>query len=405
VTLLLPANAATDLVSNGNLAAAPLVRTIDRVAPLLTLSSSQTSPTPETTFDVIVQSSKPISGLTSASFTVNGGSIGEPVSLGDGRYRVPVTAAGGLLQLSILAGAVSDLAGNSNAASNGLSIEVTPRSKVLAPLQPSESIDLSALGEQELAGAETIDLRGFGDNLLTLDSAKIASFFTESTAIVFTDPGDQLVFAGKWNFDAVRLIDGKIHRVFSQSGATVLVQGPHDFSNPINRFDVDASGDVAALDALHILNAIRAKLLADSTGVFLPLTAETLPIYRFVDVDQNNQLAPIDALLVLIEMSRSNRAPANGEGELYGFAPPVMTVQASEDDVSTEQYEIGSTNDSYHWMAWAEEDEAAENRSHGTLSTGGATEAEVSEAEMRVDEAFADPLLLETPPVTQTSGL
>ncbi|HBJ35594.1 MAG TPA: hypothetical protein DDZ51_12770, partial [Planctomycetaceae bacterium] len=79
VTLLLPANAATDLVGNGNLAAAPLVRTIDRVAPVVTLSTSQSSPTVERTFAVIVQGSEAITGLTASSFQVSGGSIDEPL--------------------------------------------------------------------------------------------------------------------------------------------------------------------------------------------------------------------------------------------------------------------------------------------------------------------------------------
>jgi len=393
VTLLLPANASTDLVGNGNLAAAPLVRTIDRVAPVVSLSSDQTSPTLETTFDVIVHSSKPISNLTSASFTVSGGSIGQPVPMSDGRYRVPVSAVGGLFELSVQVGAVSDSAGNTNAASNVLSIEVTPRSRVIIPQQPSGTIDLSTLGEQDLTGAETIDLRGQGDNLLTLDSAKIASFFTDSAAIIYADPGDTVAFAGQWTFDAVLLVDGQIHRVFSQAGATVKLQGPYDFSNPINRFDVDASGDVAALDALNILNAIRAKLLTDANGAFLPLTTETLASFRFLDVDQNNQLAPLDALLVLIEMSRSNRGLSSGEGEQVEFAPLMMIDQASENEERSEQDAIRIVNDSGGRLMWTEADEAVEAQSVNSVGAGHSS-VRVNEAEMLVDAAFADPLLL-----------
>ena len=68
VTLLLvPANAATDLVGNGNLAAAPLVRTIDRVAPVVTLSTSQGAPTVERTFAVIVLTAIQLCQLSDSS--------------------------------------------------------------------------------------------------------------------------------------------------------------------------------------------------------------------------------------------------------------------------------------------------------------------------------------------------
>jgi hypothetical protein len=403
VTLLLPANAAADLAGNGNLAATALVRTIDRIAPVITLTTSQSSPTNQTTFDVIVQTSKAISGLTASAFSVSGGSIGQPAAIANGRYIVTVTAAGGLFELFMPSGAVFDAAGNGNAATATLSIEVTPRSLVLVPQAINETIDLAAIVDADLIDLHTIDLRGLGDNELRLDSGKIAALFANSTATVFADRGDQIVFDGPWEFGGVTLVDGAIHRQFTKSGATVSVNGPLDFSNPLNRFDVDTSGRVEALDALLVLTTMRMRQLAEQGGSFLPFSQQTIEHYRFVDVSQDNQLTPLDALLVLNEISRINRERPSAEGEQNDLSPQVFgnpthgtdrVPSTRDDDMSISLERIPQAkpmiykNSAPSSIGLIVEVEAIKD------STPSDTDESPFDKIALVDEAFADPLLL-----------
>jgi len=402
VTLLLPASAATDLVGNGNLAAAPLVRTIDRVAPVLTLSSTQSSPSLNTTFEVIVQSTKAITGLSAASFNVSGGSIGEPVSLGSERYSVMVTAAGGMFELSVNPGAVSDSAGNVNVGSNVLQIDVAPRSPILAPKVTGEAIDLTSMSDTELLDVETIDLRGFGDNVLTLDSDKIRTLFADASVTIYADPGDTIAFDGDWQFVGIELVDGAIHRIFTKAGASIFVNGPLDYTNPQNRFDVDASGEVVALDGLLVLTTIRNKRLASANGSFLPMTTENLSQYRFVDVSRDNLVTPLDALLVLNEVRRQGREGSGGAGEQVVVVPmqnaPLIAMATSSSSTRTEDRDstsaelviIGDASQnpaktiSYGPQQWRVNTTRISDDEHG----------EQNDRMSLIDEAFADPLLL-----------
>jgi subtilisin family serine protease/Tol biopolymer transport system component len=402
VTLLLPANAATDSVGNGNLAAAPLVQTIDRVAPAITLSTSQSSPTLETSFAVIVQSSKAITGLTASSFQVSGGTIGQPLPLGDGRYSVAVTATGGLFELSVLGGSVTDAAGNVNAASNVLRVDVSTRSSILAPTLDGQSIDLTAMSDADLVNLETIDLRGFGDNVLWLDSDKIRSLFENSSVTVYADPGDTILFDGDWRFEGIELVGGEVHRVFTNSGATIRTIGPGDFTNPRNRFDVDGSGEVSALDALHVLTAIRAQEIVDSQGGFLPLTAENKSSFQFVDVNQDKVLTPLDALLVLIEMRRMISAGEGESGEQVMAPPPlqssVSVAAATQSRGETEDLRVGDEGlqvtdaprqDLRYLIPFGPQFQKS-----GTITDSDNTDEVSKESVSLIDEAFADPLLL-----------
>ena len=404
VTLLLPANAATDSVGNGNLAAAPLVRTIDRVAPVITLSASQSSPTLETSFAVIVQSSEAITGLTASSFQVSGGTIGQPLPLGDGRYSVAVTATGGMFELSVRGGEVTDAAGNVNAASNVLRIEVTARSPILAPTLDGQSIDLTAIADADLVNIETIDLRGFGDNVLSLDSDKIRSLFANSSVTVYADPGDTILFDGDWRFERIELVGGEVHRVFTNSGATIRTIGPSDFTNPRNRFDVDGSGEVTALDALHVLTAIRAREIVDAQGGFLPLTAENQSSFQFVDVNQDNILTPLDALLVLIEMRRMLIAAEGPAGEQVIAPPPQQRngLIASDDGwddrdaepLSTKNTQAKSASD-FSRNDFVQKTETPQVPNHASDQTGEGSASASVDSFVLVDQAFADPELLD----------
>jgi hypothetical protein len=86
------------------------------------------------------------------------------------------------------------------------------------------------------------------------------------------------------------------------------------WQNPFNRYDVDDNGEVVPLDALLILIQV-ARSRSHSENVF-PEEFQT-PYY---DVNGDARIEPLDALLTLIEIARKNLS-SNPEGEI---APPLV---------------------------------------------------------------------------------
>src|SRR5262249_1805882 len=86
---------------------------------------------------------------------------------------------------------------------------------------------------------------------------------------------------------------------------TITVTKPHRWNNTIRTLDVDNNGQVAPLDALHVIHYLTA---AFPTAV--PATA-LIGDPEFLDTDANDEVAPLDALLVINGLN----AGLGGEGE------------------------------------------------------------------------------------------
>lgn len=102
------------------------------------------------------------------------------------------------------------------------------------------------------------------------------------------------------------------------------------FRNPVNRFDVNDSGETTPLDALNVVNAISRN---DGDVIFLddlPLPA-ALPVYP--DVSGDGVVSPLDALQVINELSRIvNDQSGAGEFIVNGSAQAYVPTSG---DVST----------------------------------------------------------------------
>jgi hypothetical protein len=89
------------------------------------------------------------------------------------------------------------------------------------------------------------------------------------------------------------------------------------WQNPNNRFDVDNSGDVTALDVLILINEINAhsaRKLPD------PLPPDLPP--PFLDVNGDGTIAPLDVLAVINAINSAR--VGEGEGEVSGRMPTAM---------------------------------------------------------------------------------
>jgi len=122
----------------------------------------------------------------------------------------------------------------------------------------------------------------------------------------------------------VRDVDG---RVSNLAVVSIRVVGSPS-QNPLNFSDVNDDGDVHPLDALMVLVRLAQAQRDGVTGGLLAATvADELP-QRFYDVDGNGRIEPLDALMVLTQIARNNRS-GSSEGESWlseTLATPTITV-------------------------------------------------------------------------------
>lgn len=121
------------------------------------------------------------------------------------------------------------------------------------------------------------------------------------------------------------------YRIADQSGAvsdwaTVRVmvvqsQAPI-WQNPLTSADVDADGQVLALDALHIINEMNRR----GIGSRLPAAPGTGGPSKYVDVDGDGSVSPRDALSVINALNR-----VTGEGESGNLPIDTSSIVAAVD--------------------------------------------------------------------------
>ena len=188
-----------------------------------------------------------------------------------------------------------------------------------------ESIDLDVLANDSDADG-TVD-----SGSLTLQSQP-----TNGTAIVLANGRVRYVpnpgFSGTDTFSyRVRDDRGQISNTASVSVRVVASR----LQNPNEAADVNADGDVSALDALLVINYLNRNLPPQ-----VPSDAQGPPFY---DVDGNRVVQPLDALRVINALNRrarDGRPPASGEGEaLAPVIQPTADPSASQDRASQSEAE------------------------------------------------------------------
>jgi len=112
VALTPTAGAAADAAGNESVAGSPATRTSDRTAPVVTLSGP--AGPQRDAYDVTVDASEPVSGLTAGDFTVTGGAVDSLTGSGPWTVRVAPDTEGPVV-LRLPADSVTDAAGNGNA--------------------------------------------------------------------------------------------------------------------------------------------------------------------------------------------------------------------------------------------------------------------------------------------------
>ncbi|MEM9365389.1 MAG: GEVED domain-containing protein [Planctomycetota bacterium] len=205
-------------------------------------------------------------------------------------------------------------------------------------LGANQSLDLTQLPSDQIRSLEVIDLRGNGTNRLTGDGDSVARIIDSNDLLTLITDGDDQVDVGlDWTFTGAEVVDGQFVRVFTQN-PTIRFIGPHDWSNPIDRFDVNAEDGVTAADALVIINELNRARYHRGSVLVAAVEVEPFPGF-FYDVNLDGRVTALDALQVINQLS------ATGTRQLVEaevLPSPTVAPQAIDDlfarwDASSEE--------------------------------------------------------------------
>ncbi|WP_415063684.1 Ig-like domain-containing protein [Bdellovibrio sp.] len=139
VQLQLPIDRASDVAGNGNSASNILEITYDNHNPIPTLSSLVTSPSNVTVIPVAVHFDKAVNGINASDFIVTNGTISDLTGSGSSYTFNLTPTSEGTVEVSLPAAVTQSPVGNTNAASNTLSIVIdrTPGSLSISNPSPA----------------------------------------------------------------------------------------------------------------------------------------------------------------------------------------------------------------------------------------------------------------------------
>ncbi|MEC8475004.1 MAG: dockerin type I domain-containing protein, partial [Planctomycetota bacterium] len=142
---------------------------------------------------------------------------------------------------------------------------------------------------------------------------------------------------------------------FSEFVTVSFVLTPSEYQNPTQRADVNADGQVSAIDALLVINFLNRNLddveLEDNPANSVPVGLIGTPPPNYLDVNGDGRVSALDALNVINELRSNNNQ--NGEGEALlalsattGYASmasqglPVRNLQRVEGSADASRDEI-----------------------------------------------------------------
>ncbi len=135
VTVSVPAASASDLASNNSLASASFTRTVDRVAAVATITTTETSPTNKQSFPIVINFGEAVAGFDATDLVVGNATVTNLVETTPGRFTATVSAiADGIVLVGFSAGIARDAAGNGNSAPVPLLVSVNTGSATYKPL-------------------------------------------------------------------------------------------------------------------------------------------------------------------------------------------------------------------------------------------------------------------------------
>jgi hypothetical protein len=175
-----------------------------------------------------------------------------------------------------------------------------------------QTLDLVTLADSDWQGLETIDIQGSGPNSLALNAGEVSSLSDTGELRVLANLDDTVDVGQDWLLSGVTIEAGLFFRVLEEGLAKLLLSGPADWSNPVNRFDVNADGPVEPQDALIVINELNGPRFHDQHGL-LAAAASLSPFPdSYFDVDADGLVEPQDVLIIINFL---NNRSGSAEGE------------------------------------------------------------------------------------------
>ncbi|MFK8113949.1 MAG: cadherin-like domain-containing protein [Rubripirellula sp.] len=187
--------------------------------------------------------------------------------------------------------------------------------------RPGEMIDLPALASR-IQNAEIFEIADQTTSL-RVDFVDVATVTGGATSLLVYLPEDGSVsLVGDRELTAPRVMDSELHHAASQNGVTIEVVNDDAWRNPFDRFDVNRSGDVSALDALVVLNEMSRGGIRD---LETPTSDDQVGKFYF-DSNADRRISALDALVVINEMTRRSNQSSAEQVLPPMLSPPKPTV-------------------------------------------------------------------------------
>ncbi|MEM1067856.1 MAG: GEVED domain-containing protein [Planctomycetota bacterium] len=198
--------------------------------------------------------------------------------------------------------------------SGGLQLQGEGGRNTLQLVGDNSMLDLLA-PETQITEIDVIDLSDPDRTNVALDASIIASLQPVDNRLeVLLDVEDVLSFSDfdEWRMTEPVLVDGVFRLVASHqfSAAQFEARTPRPWQNPASVNDINNDGNIAALDALVIINELDRRAFSQPDGLLDdPLSLPQWP-NLYYDHSGDNLVSALDALRVI------NRIAASPEGEL-----------------------------------------------------------------------------------------
>jgi hypothetical protein len=191
----------------------------------------------------------------------------------------------------------------SNSSTNTLTLNGGAGLDTIKYVQENGRLDLSDNSSLIGISIEKYDVRDGKPQEIELPNESIRLFEDQQTVEIAADPLDVIHFGSDWKVSSPTIQNTEFsHRITKETNFVVL-KNTQIWTNPLNKFDVNANGSVDPLDVLNLINFINS-----SSTLTAPKDDRDLENWRYLDPDRNGVVTPIDVLLVINEINnRSNQ--------------------------------------------------------------------------------------------------
>jgi hypothetical protein len=220
-------------------------------------------------------------------------------------------------------------------------------------------IDLAAWLQNRVVGFEELVLgNSNSDEPLTyrLDSARLNTLLGTNPPTITSIGSQNLELTGSWQLGVPLVADGLVRQRLVSETLEIQVITSTPWQNAILSEDVNANGEVTALDALTVINRLNS---GEPDELTTPNDPNEL-IGRFYDVSGDGRVSALDALKVINYLNRET-----SEGEPVATFSNVPTVQST-------QLSIANQTRQESWPAEAADDNTTIARNAGQVSAADA---------------------------------